>query len=297
VVLFASPVKVLSSADPHRRLNDQPELHRVYPLVPAGNVDDAAREGAVTHGAMAQEQPGTAVLEAQIAGCAGRPTCCDANWTTCASTGTIGPSKGRPAHAEPRSWWRRAAGMVGDDRAFGQPRRPGITGLAEPSKNSRDCEGRLISPSEDAALNLREEITELEVRIVELAEALEQCRKFTLAAKIAIVFGALLTGATLLGVLTLTPMAMLGGVAALLGGIVVYGSNGSTSDELSMSLHDAEARRAALIGRLDIRLDGNRWSRSARRRRWPVALAATNSSSSCRIAARGSRYLRSSLRF
>jgi hypothetical protein len=81
-----------------------------------------------------------------------------------------------------------------------------------------------------------------------------RCRKFALVAKIAIILGALLTGATLLGVLTLTPMAMLGGVAALLGGIVVYGSNGSTLEELSKSLHDAEAWRAALIGRLDTRL-------------------------------------------
>jgi hypothetical protein len=100
----------------------------------------------------------------------------------------------------------------------------------------------------------REEIDELELRIEELAEALERCRKFTLAPKIAIVVGALLTTATLLGFLTFTPMAMLGGVAALLGGIVVYGSNGSTSDEFTKSPRDAEARRAALVGRLDIRL-------------------------------------------
>ena len=112
----------------------------------------------------------------------------------------------------------------------------------------------MISPWEDAPLEPHEEIAALEVRIEELAEALVRCRKFAIAAKIAIIFGALLTVATLLDVLTITPMAMLGGVAALLGGIVVYGSNGSTLDELSKSLHDAEARRAALIGRLDTRL-------------------------------------------
>jgi hypothetical protein len=63
----------------------------------------------------------------------------------------------------------------------------------------------LISPPEDAALDRREEMAELEVRIEKLAEALERCRKLILAAKISIVFGALLTGAALLGVLTLTP--------------------------------------------------------------------------------------------
>jgi hypothetical protein len=41
---------------------------------------------------------------------------------------------------------------------------------------------------------------------------------------------------------------------AMLGGIVVYGSNGSTLDQLSKSLHDAEARRAALVSRPDVRL-------------------------------------------
>jgi hypothetical protein len=114
----------------------------------------------------------------------------------------------------------------------------------------------LISQSEDAPFEPEphDEIAALEVRIEELAEALERCRKFALVSKIAIIFGALLTVATLFGFLAFTPMAMLGGVAALLGGIVVYGSNGSTLDELSKSLHDAEARRAALIGRLNIRL-------------------------------------------
>jgi hypothetical protein len=112
----------------------------------------------------------------------------------------------------------------------------------------------LISPPEDAPLDPREEIAELEVRIEELAEALERCRKFAFAARIAIILGALLTAATLLGFLTFTPIALVGGVAALLGGIVIYGSNASTSDELTKSLQGAEARRAALISRLDIRL-------------------------------------------
>jgi hypothetical protein len=122
------------------------------------------------------------------------------------------------------------------------------------SARDADWEGPLISPPQDAPLDPCEEIAELEVRIEELAEALERCRKFALAAKIAVSLGALLTAATLLGILTFTPMALVGGVAALLGGIVLYGSNASTSEELTKSLQNAEARRAALIGRLDIRL-------------------------------------------
>ena len=108
--------------------------------------------------------------------------------------------------------------------------------------------------AQDPPLEPREEIAELELEIEELAEALERCRKLALAAKIAIVLGALLTAATLLGVLAFEPMAMLAGVAALLGGIVLYGSNASTSENLTKTLRESEARRAALIGRLDIRV-------------------------------------------
>ena len=67
-------------------------------------------------------------------------------------------------------------------------------------------------------------------------------------------FGAILLAATILGVITFDPMAMVAGLAALLGGVVVFGSNTSTAKQLSESIRNAEAMRAALIGRLDIRL-------------------------------------------
>jgi hypothetical protein len=100
----------------------------------------------------------------------------------------------------------------------------------------------------------REQISKLEVEIEELAGALERCRKTALASKAAMAFGGILLAATILGVLTFDPMAMVAGFAALLGGVVVFGSNASTANQLSDSLRDAEALRAALIGRLDIRL-------------------------------------------
>jgi hypothetical protein len=49
-------------------------------------------------------------------------------------------------------------------------------------------------------------------------------------------------------------MVMIAGLAALLGGIVVFGSNTSTANQLSESMRNAEAQRAALIARLDSRL-------------------------------------------
>jgi hypothetical protein len=39
-----------------------------------------------------------------------------------------------------------------------------------------------------------------------------------------------------------------------LGGVVVFGSNTSTANQLAESLRNAEALRTALIGGLDIRL-------------------------------------------
>ena len=88
----------------------------------------------------------------------------------------------------------------------------------------------------DPPLDPREAIAELEVRIEELAEALERCRKLAFTAKIAMIAGVVLLAAFVLGFLAFTPMAMLGGVAALLGGIVIYGSNASTAEQLTKSL-------------------------------------------------------------
>jgi hypothetical protein len=100
----------------------------------------------------------------------------------------------------------------------------------------------------------REQISELEVQIEELADALERCRKTTLASKAAMGLGGILMGVTTLGVVTFDPMVMIAGFAALLGGVVVFGSNTSTANQLSESMRSTEAQRAALIGRLGIHL-------------------------------------------
>jgi hypothetical protein len=100
----------------------------------------------------------------------------------------------------------------------------------------------------------REQISELEVQIEQLAGALERCRKTALASKVAIAVGAVLLVATILGIIAFNPTAMTAALAALLGGIVVFGSNSSTANQLAESMRNAEALRAALIGRLDIRL-------------------------------------------
>jgi len=73
-----------------------------------------------------------------------------------------------------------------------------------------------------------DEIVRLEAHIEELAAKIESCRKFILASRI----------------------AMAGG------GIVVWGSNGSTAKEAAKELAAAEADRAALIEMIDLHVIG-----------------------------------------
>jgi hypothetical protein len=51
---------------------------------------------------------------------------------------------------------------------------------------------------------------------------------------------------------------MMFAMAALLGGIVVWGSNGSTAKEAEGELAAAEANRKALIGLIDLRVVAER---------------------------------------
>jgi len=101
-----------------------------------------------------------------------------------------------------------------------------------------------------------EDISDLEARIEELAAAIESCRKMILAAKIAMTAGGLLLVALVLGAIPFDPAAMIAGMAAAIGGIVVYGSNTSTLQQAAADLNAAEALRAELIGRLDLRMIG-----------------------------------------
>jgi prefoldin subunit 5 len=99
-----------------------------------------------------------------------------------------------------------------------------------------------------------DEIAEIEALIAELAEAAEQCRKFVLASKVAIAGGAALLIVTVLGLPGSGPVAALGSIALILGGIVSLGSNISTLRQTEAAIGAAEARRSDLIGRIDLRV-------------------------------------------
>ena len=101
-----------------------------------------------------------------------------------------------------------------------------------------------------------DEIVRLEGHIEELAAKIENCRKFILVSRIAMAGGGIVLAATLLGAVRFDPAAMAAAVAALLGGIVVWGSNGSTAKEAAKELAAAEVDRAALIEMIDLHTIG-----------------------------------------
>ena len=101
-----------------------------------------------------------------------------------------------------------------------------------------------------------DEIVRLEAHIEELAAKIESCRKFILASRIAMAAGGIVLAAMFLGAIRFDPATMAAAVAALLGGIVVWGSNGSTAKEAAKELAVAEADRAALIETIDLHVIG-----------------------------------------
>ena len=99
-----------------------------------------------------------------------------------------------------------------------------------------------------------DEISELEARIEEFAEVAERCRKFIMASKAAIAGGVALLLVAILGPFGVGQSAALGSIALMLGGIVSLGSNISTLRQTEAAISAAEARRADLIGRIDLRV-------------------------------------------
>jgi hypothetical protein len=102
--------------------------------------------------------------------------------------------------------------------------------------------------------DLREQIEHLEDRIEKLAGSIESCRKLILVARVAIAGGAILLILLVLGAMTFSPTVLVVAMTAVLGGIVLLGSNTSTSEQARAALLAAEARRAELISQIGLRL-------------------------------------------
>jgi hypothetical protein len=98
----------------------------------------------------------------------------------------------------------------------------------------------------------RDQIARLEAQLERLDEALARCRKVKLIAQIAFAGGAIWMAAALVGVIGVDPVAMVAAISVVIGGAVMYGSNTTTTQEVSAAIADAEAERAELIESLDL---------------------------------------------
>jgi hypothetical protein len=94
----------------------------------------------------------------------------------------------------------------------------------------------------------------IEAHIEELADVIERCRKIIFISKAAIAAGGTLILAIIIGAVVFDPTVMIGAMAAVIGGTVVFGSNTSTLKQTTTDMKAAEAHRADLM---DLRVVGD----------------------------------------
>ena len=117
--------------------------------------------------------------------------------------------------------------------------------LARQSRFQMDDEG-----------DLHEQILHIEAHLDELTENIESCRKMIFISKAAIAAGGTLILAIIIGAVGFDPTVLIGAIAAVIGGMVIFGSNTSTLKQSMTNMKAAEAHRAELIGRMDLRVVG-----------------------------------------
>jgi hypothetical protein len=106
-------------------------------------------------------------------------------------------------------------------------------------------------------LPAHEEVALLEEEIEALADRIAGCRKLAAGAKALIASGFAALLLLLAGVLGRSPIALVFGVSAVLGGFTLPGSNRRTMDDLSERGLALASKRDALIADLDLRAMSN----------------------------------------
>jgi len=100
--------------------------------------------------------------------------------------------------------------------------------------------------------DLHQQIADIEAKIDDLSDAAERCRKSMVMAKVAIGSGVVLFVASLLGLIRHDPIVLVGGIAAAVAGVGVYGSSRGSLDQITEKIRNSEARRAEMIDRMDL---------------------------------------------
>jgi hypothetical protein len=72
--------------------------------------------------------------------------------------------------------------------------------------------------------DLHEQILQIEAHLEELTDVIESCRKIILISKAAVAVGGTLILAIIIGAVSFDPTVMIGAIAAVIGGMVVFGA-------------------------------------------------------------------------
>ena len=102
--------------------------------------------------------------------------------------------------------------------------------------------------------DLREQIARLEAEIERLSDSVQRCRKIAVAAKVAIGAGCMLLASLLVGAIGADGLSLIVSAILIIGGIVLLGSNETTSRQLLVRIEETERLRAALISQMELTL-------------------------------------------
>lgn len=100
----------------------------------------------------------------------------------------------------------------------------------------------------------RREILRLELEVEQLAKAMENCRRIIFISRAGFVIGVSWLFALLIGALTFAPLSLVFAISVVIFSVVSFGSNVSTLRQFAEAMEKAEARRAELIGTIDLRV-------------------------------------------
>jgi len=131
------------------------------------------------------------------------------------------------------------------------------------SQHNKRSSSPVVDPAKQSSFqmdddgDLHEQILHIEAHIEELTDIIERCQKIILISKVAIAAGGILILATVIGALGFDPTVLIGAIAAVIGGTVVFGSNTSTLKQTTTDMKAAEAHRTELISRMDLKVVGD----------------------------------------